>query len=269
MGVVRQMAWLRGLLVIVVFLSACGGPRGAETSDSHSHMPFWEQIGEGGHLATGAVTYSDVEQILPGREPTRTAVGRIAPVDAVIVGRPVQVSGGLAYGSGDDGQGSPLVPWESPEAAFRWLNITMEVNEVLAGSVEPGPLVIEVPMPQASTLDGLGRALRSDGSPGVFFITQSTTVLQRSGGTLPPSVRSSLRGRYRIDGDAAFIEAPTGRLVGVFLPDRTVRVLVGQALTLPDLSSDLRRAARAELLSAPSSAATRPGDAPSEPDAPS
>jgi len=176
---------------------------------------------------------------------SKTAKG-FHPADVVIEGRLVRVEPGIAYASGGDALASPIVPYNSQDAAFRWVVLDVQVDSVLSGRLhgqQTGDVVkIETPQPAGVTVQDLEASLNP--SETVFFLSNAYDMFERDGQSSAPEVDPVYHKQVqRIIGDAVFVRQSDGGIEAPYMDPPLFDQLVGGKTTFSELVNLVSEAA--------------------------
>jgi hypothetical protein len=192
--------------------------------------------------ASGAPLFSSLADLEPG---SRTAAPKwISTTQAVVLGHVVGVEPGIAYASGGDALQAPVIPYDSPDAAIRWVVVDVQVDSVLRGAVHGSPssstVRIEMVQPAGVTLSDLSASLSSAGQ-GIYFLANAYDLDKLRGVQSSPTVDAAFDASVqRVIGQGVFVRGPTNGISAPFLDDSLEQQLLGKTVGFDDLVSRIR-----------------------------
>lgn len=198
-------------------LAACGTSNSGPHSDGRT---FWELLTPRDSGGSGAPLYDEIGDVIPGT----SNVGGFRPAAAVIDGPIIAIEPGIAYAAGEDAQHSVIVPYDSADAAVRFVKLVVQVEKVRAGklttAVQDGKIRINIPQPNDVTIDQLIEAINTAGR-GIFHVSNALERAQATGDAGNPEIDPAYYSQvYQVIGNAMFLEtSPGAQLIHPLLED--------------------------------------------------
>lgn len=197
---------------------------------------FWPLVTQGSEGADFLLTYSSFDEIFPGEPIQETVSGTRRPAELVFRGTPSGVRPSVAYGQVGDEGAAPTVPFDDPEAAFRWVVVDVVVEEVVAGDTGLEGQTIPLELPEARESFSQLEGSVDDAGAGLFFVSPVESVL--ADGRAPGEAATVHAGTFRVVGLAAFADAD-GKIDPLFLDVQTANELAIGSDRLLDALAEL------------------------------
>jgi hypothetical protein len=231
------------IAVVVLGVSSCDGGGGGAESEA-TVGTFWDAAGRDGSPVS-SVDYPDLADLLPSAP---TAYEEFLKPEVVAVGRVTSIDPGIAYADSRDAASSPIVPFDDPEAAFKWVKLTFQLDDVVDtsnSSVKAGDQVVfEVPLPTGLTLDQ-AREANDPTIPVLAFLVNSLAVFEQAGTADEPEIDAEYHGSVMrvVAGDLFVADEETGALSAPYIADEVNEdELLGEPRTLDAVVAGLKDA---------------------------
>jgi hypothetical protein len=201
---------------------------------SEPSLGFWALM-TSEPIVSGAPLFNTLSDLEPGSTTNRG----FEPAEAIVTGTVVGVEPGIAYASGGDSTDSPIVSYDSKDAAFRWVVLDVQVDKVLAGGITgqqaDGSIKIEMPQPAGVTLDDLKASYSSLGE-GVYFVSNAYDLFKNDGNAKAPEVSPDYHQTVqRIIGEGVFMQGAGDTVEAPLMDDSLRNQVVGSDVTYPQL----------------------------------
>ncbi|MEU8105299.1 hypothetical protein AB0C18_16415 [Nonomuraea muscovyensis] len=200
---------------------------------------FWVQLRYGASVSDGEYLFDSVADIVPGASDS----GAFKAAGALIQGTVVDIEPGIAYASDDGESGSPVVAYDSADAAMRYASLVVRVDKVLAGRLgqgyTDGTVRIRVEQPATTTLAELKESIGTAGT-GLMFVHNLAERQQLLGRPVTDPVQLAYAQSVHTPiGEGLFVEESAGSPVTAPLMDgRRAAQLLGYTYVSEDSEAE-------------------------------